>query len=124
MRIVVPITGELIASKSGNPDNPVKPLDFRKLLPKGLDNFAWEAINYDFEAGVVELEITFSPKEIPTKFNDKVEVIETRFETQEEFSQRRIASENALRNVLREHTIDELHQMTGEQRLIKPFKGK
>lgn len=122
MRILVPITGELITFQSGNPDNPVKPLNFNKLLPEGLDDFAWEAIEYDFERGVVELEITFVKKRIPTEWGTEGQVTASKPETDEALAKRQAESKNALHKVLRQHTTDELHQMTKEPKLIRPFK--
>ena len=124
MRILVPLTGELITFNSGNPDNPVKPIDFTELLPIELTDFSWEALNYDFEAGVVELEITFKPTTIPTKWDDKGKAIESRQEEEDDFQQRKVASESALSKVLREHTIDELYAMSKCSRLNRPFKEK
>lgn len=122
MRVLVPITGELISSNSGNPDNPVRPIDFTELLPVELADFAWEAIRYDFEAGVAELEITFKPKRIATKWDGEGNPTESRPETEGEFQQRQGKSENALRTVLKDHTISELYEMAKQPGLKRPFK--
>lgn len=124
MRITVPITGELIGPESGNPDNPVKPLDFRKLLPRDCQNFSWQAIKHDFEEGTVELEVTVEKgmKQIvfpPEGEEEKPEYF--RPETDEEFNQRRIATEDTLRSTFEGQTVDELYQMAGEPKLT-PFK--
>lgn len=144
MRIIVPITGEIIAFDpehpelaSGNPSNVVRPLDFNKLLP-GTD-FAFQAINYDFVNGLVELEVTFIKKRIPTKWRDETNeellertvvtghsverkqyVAESREETDVEFQQRKANIEKALNDTFNKKTINELYQMTGEPRLKKP----
>jgi len=122
VQILVPITGELITFDSGNPDNPVRPINLTKLLPSELADFSSEAIRYDFEAGVVELEITFTQQSIPIEWDAGGKIIKLRTETVEELEERQTRSEAALRKVLRDHTVSELHQMTGEAKLIRPFK--
>ena len=120
MRIVVPITGELISYESGNPDNPVQPINFRKLVPKELNNFSWEAVSYNFEAGTVELEIVVEkgPKQIGFPPEGEIEKPEHfRPETGAEFNQRKTDTENALRNIFGDNTTDELYQMAGESKL-------
>lgn len=127
MRVVVPITGELITPEGGNPDNPVRPIDFTALIRQvsvESSDFSWEALNYDFENGVVELEISFEKGHIPTEFGADGSPTAFRLETDSEFNQRRTKSENALHSLLKEHTIGKLHQMTGELKLIRPFKEK
>jgi len=108
MKILMPITGELIGEQSGNPNNPVRPLDIGKLLPKNPKfGYAYACYNYDFENGTVELHFKSSQK---------------KEESDEEFQQRQVATENILRSALTEHTITELHQLTGEPKLIRPLK--
>lgn len=148
MRITVPITGEIIEfdpkhpeRASGNPNNVVRPLDFGKLLPD--QRFAYQAINYDFVNGLVELEIKFAKIDIVTKWRDETdeELLqrtvwtghsverdrvpdETRKETDEEFSLRKAKTEKTLNDTFNKKTIDELYQLSGELRLKKPVGGE
>jgi len=146
MRITVPITGEIIRIDlehpefaSGNPENAVRPLDFKKLLP---DDFAWHAVEYDFINEVVEIEVLFARKTIVTKWRDEtdeellirtaavghsVERIQvpakTRKETHEELQIRQANTEKALDDIFNKKTIDELYQLSGEPRVKKPVGG-
>lgn len=117
MKVIVPITGELIGSDAGNPDDPVRPINLVKLLPVELTDFAWQAINYDFDAGLVELEVTFEPQIIETDWDGKSNPIAWREETQIELATRQTNTEEALRQILQDHTRDELHQMSGSPKL-------
>lgn len=125
MRILVPITGELTAPGRGNPDNPVRPVDITTLARRvsvELSDFSWRVLNYDFENGIAELEVSFEKRNIPIKFDGEGNPTEFRLETKGEFQQRRTQSEDALHAILRDHTIDELHRATGEPKLVRPFK--
>lgn len=121
MRITVPITGEILNGKSGNPANPVRPVNFHKLLPPGLDNFGWQAIEWDFENGTVEIEVTFRHDTFAT-LDGEGKLLSSRRETDTELNQRRTASENALRDMLKK-TKEELYALSGDKPLKKPFES-
>lgn len=148
MNIKVPITGEIIELDpehpelaSGNDQNPVRPLDFRKLLPEA--NFAWHAIEYDFVNGMVEIEVEFAKIIVVTKWRDETDEellertiavghpvarkqvpAETRQETDVELQKRQADTEQALKDTFNKKTIDELYQLSGEPRLKKPLEVK
>lgn len=104
MRIIVPITGEVTADGGGNPNKPIRPLNLTELLPAEFTDFGFKTINYDFDAGMVELELSFSKNES---------------ESDEGFTTRQEASQNAILKLLREHTADELYELAKQPKLDK-----
>lgn len=123
MRVLVPITGDEVTYGSGNPDNPIRPLNIRELLPESLKRFSWRAIEYDFDKGVVKIELYFKKVDKPTKWDAEGREIEHIKETDVAFAKRQTDTANAITSILRTHTIGELHQLTGEPKLMRPFKG-
>lgn len=133
MIIRVPLTGEIIELDpehqelaSGKEDNPVRPVDFNKLLPEGLDNFAWRAVNIDFVNGYMDIEVTFAKKTIVTEWDntkDPPEPLTWHRESDQEFYKRQADTEKALQDTF-EKTADELYAITKEPRLKKPKEIK
>jgi|Deesub1362A_J573_1020465.scaffolds.fasta_scaffold13878_3 hypothetical protein len=111
MRIRVPITGKILEKRvvngvpyvSGDPDDPVRPVDFIDLLPAHLRDFGWQNPVYDFEKGEVELEIVFAKKAVEAVPGDPAMM---RPETDQEFEARRIATEAALDDIVRNHRAE------------------
>ncbi len=130
MILIVPITGKLISydpeSKRGigSNDNPIRPLDFNKLLPKGCD-FKWTAVAYKYEAGVALIEVTFAKKITETEWDntkDPPEPLAWRKESDTEFYERQAETEKLLLATFngKAKTIDELYEITKEPRLEMP----
>ncbi|MBA7678437.1 hypothetical protein ES703_86712 [subsurface metagenome] len=72
----------------------------------------------------MELDIRFSPVAVETGQLDAKEQPITRSETMVELVKRTTDSVQALRQVLEGNTADDLYRITGEQKLINPFKDK
>ncbi len=127
MRITVPVTGELIDNTKGfevgSATNQVRPIRLEKLLPVEFLDFSWKDPLYDFDKGLVSIEISFKNKQIPIEWDAQGKVTKTRRETDEELVARRQASEAALLTELGK-TPDELHNKTEEPKLKKPAKVK
>ncbi len=128
MILTVPITGRLISYDPktkigvGSDDSPVKPLDFNKLLPEGCD-FKWEAVVYDYEGGMVIVEITFAKKVTVTEWDktkDPPEPLAWRKESDTEFYNRQANTEKIIRDTFDGKTADELYEITGEPGLEMP----
>ena len=130
MIIKVPMTGEIKEFDpehpelaSGNPDNPVRPLDFAKLLPRELLGFAWKAVELNFVNGIMTIEVMFSKKTIVTEWDntkDPPEPLTWRKESDAEFSQRQANSVKALSDTFEKKTAGELYEITKEPKLKKP----
>lgn len=129
MILMVPITGKLISynpeTKKGKGDdnNPIRPLDFEKLLPEGLCDFKWTAVVYDFEHETAIVEVAFAKITTVTEWdNDKdpPEQLAWKKESDTEFYKRQANTEKALRDVFEGKTTDELYKITGELRLEMP----
>jgi len=126
--LMIPITGKLTSYDPknkigvGSDDNPIRPLDFNKLLPEGCD-FRWDAVSYDFEGGMAIVEITFSKKTTVTRWDnskDPPEPLAWERESDAEFYERQADTEKLLWGVFQGKTADELYKMTEEPRLIMP----
>lgn len=130
MILRVPITGELTEYDPENPevargnsDNPVRPLDFSKLLPDA--DFAWIALEYDFENGFVTIEVEFAKKTIITEWDntkDPPEPLAWKKESDAEFYKRQADTGKALR-AFEKKTAKELYEKTKELELKKPEKN-
>ena len=57
MIIEVPLTGEYLGDGKGNPDNPVKPVDFYHWLPVEYRDYGYQIIHIDFNGGTCYLEL-------------------------------------------------------------------
>lgn len=128
MIITVPITGKLVSydlvtkKGVGSDDDVVRPLDFNKLLPEGCD-FKWEAVVYDYEEGMVVVEITFAKMTTVTEQDnskDPPEALAWRKESDKEFYERQANTEKIIRDTFDGKSADELYEMTGEGRLEMP----
>ncbi len=126
MILRVPITGKLIKYDSktkvgiGSNDNPIRPLNFEKLVP-GHD-FKWTVVAYAYEVGTALVEITFAKKITVTEWdNTKTppEPLAWRTETDAEFYKRQLETEKALQ-VIFEKPIAELYKMTKEPKVEMP----
>lgn len=106
MIIQMPVTGELIAPRSGSLDKPVRPINFIKLLPVGLTDFNFQVLNYDFDNGIAEIELTFTQRDEPDAA----------------FEARKKDIETAITALLETHNFDELNELTKEPKLVKKFK--
>ena len=128
MILMVPITGRLISYDPktkkgvGSDDNPIRPLDFNKLLPEECD-FRWDAVVYNFESGMVIVEITFAKIVTVTELDsskDPPEPLAWRKESDAEFYKRQASTEKIIRDTLEDKSADELYKMTGEPKLEMP----
>ena len=128
MILTVPITGKLVSYDPetkvgvGSDDKPIAPLDFNKLLPEGCD-FKWEAVVYDYEEGMVVVEITFAKKITITEFDktkDPPEPLVWRKESDAEFYKRQAATEKIIQDTFADKTAAELYKITGEPKLVMP----
>ncbi len=128
MILMVPITGKLISYDPktkigvGDDNNPVRPLDFNKLLSEECD-FRWDIVSYDYEGGMAIVEITFTKKTTVTKWDsskDPPEPLAWERESDIEFYKRQADTERLLWSTFQEKTTDELYKMTGEPKLIMP----
>ncbi|KKM98613.1 hypothetical protein LCGC14_1156170 [marine sediment metagenome] len=128
MIIIVPITGELTSYDSktkqgvGNDKNPIRPIDFNKILPEGCD-FRWDAVSYDYEGGMTIVEITFAKKVTITELDnskDPPEPLAWRRENDAEFYKRQANTERIILAALDGKKADELYKITGEAKLIMP----
>lgn len=72
MIVKVPFTGEILQVDeqgqplTGNPDNPVRVVDFQDLLPPDLTHFSYSIISHDVPAGEATLDVTVEPRRVPT----------------------------------------------------------
>lgn len=133
MRVTVPVTGEMIGrewdgSPSGNPDDPIRPIDIVRLLvdsgyPIECADFSLTLAGINADTGLAELEIAHQKKLIPTAWNAEGEAVASRDETDADFEKRKGDSEEALLDVLG-RPVDEIYQKTGEPRLKKPKEKK
>lgn len=128
MILMVPITGKLISYDPktkigvGSDDNPIRPLDFNKLIPEGYD-FRWDAVSYNYEGGMAIVEITFAKKTIVTEWDktkDPPEPLAWKRESDAEFYKRQADTEKILWSTFEGKTADELYEITGELRLKMP----
>lgn len=132
MIVRVPITGKLISYDPktkigvGSDDNVIRPLDFNKLLPMLAEErggFRWDAVSYDYEGGMVIVEITFTKKTTVTEYDtskDPPEPIAWRKEKDAEFYKRQADTEKLIFEVFEGKSADELYKLTGESKLIMP----
>lgn len=128
MILTVPITGKLISYDRktkigvGSDDDPVRPLDFNKLLPEDC-NFRWDLVSPDYEGGMAIVEITFSKITTVTEWDkskNPPEPLAWRRESDVEFYERQATTEKLLWNTLDGKSSDELRKITGEPKLIMP----
>ena len=131
MILRVPITGKLVSYDPktkigvGSDDDPVRPLDFNRLLPEEC-NFRWDIVSYDYEGGMAIVEITFSKITTETEWDkskNPPEPLAWRRESDVEFYERQAATEKLLWNALDGKSADELREITKEPKLIMP-QGK
>jgi len=123
----VPITGKLKSYDPktkvgiGSDDDHPRPLDFEKLVP-GC-GFRWDAVSYDYEGGMVIVEITFAKIITVTKWDhskDPPEELAWERESDAVFYERQASVEKLLWSIFQEKTVDELYEITGESRLVVP----
>lgn len=128
MILTVPITGKLIEYDPktkvgiGSDDKPIGPLDFNKLLPDGCE-FKWEAVVYDYEEGMVIVEITFFKLTTVTEWDkskDPPEPLAWRKESDLEFYKRQAETERIIQEAFAGKTADELYKITKEPKLEMP----
>jgi len=128
MILTVPITGKLIKYDPktkvgvGSDDKPIAPLDFNKLLPEGCD-FKWAAVLYDYEEGMVIVEITFDKKVTVTGWDntkDPAEPLAWKRESDAEFYKRQAKTERVIRDTFEGKTAKELYKVTGEPEIEMP----
>lgn len=131
MILRVPITGTLVSYDPktkigvGSDDDPVRPLDFNKLLPEEC-NFRWDVISLDYEGGMAIIEVSFAKKTTITEWDeakDPPEPLAWKRESDAEFYKRQADTEKLLFGLFEKKTPDELREMTGEPKLIMP-RGK
>jgi len=112
---------------SGNPDNPITPPNFRKLLPKGCDNFAWHLVDLDFVNETYTIMVVFERMQVVDEWEDpetKLIPKVTHLETNGEFFQRQFDSENALNNIFNTgKTKEEICALSGQSPAFKNPAG-
>lgn len=118
MRVTVPITGELLPDGSGNQDNPVRPVDIRRILPPNARNFGFDVVSYYYDQRVAQLDIYFEKASITTRVDEHGDPIEFRQETDAEFNSRVGETEAELAKI-RGKGIDEIRNLTGEPELTR-----
>lgn len=119
MRIAIPITGTVLCEDplTGDPDDPIRPI--------GLDlgHVSWVLEDVDLEDEVAVIEVTASPMidiELPGQVDETgLQVYERRPTTPAE----RAAALQRVRDLILNKTKAELYELTGDTRLVKPFKG-
>lgn len=128
MILTVPITGKLISYDPktkvgvGSDDNPIRPLDFNKLLPEGCD-FRWDAVLYYYESGMAIVEVTFAKKVTVTEWDntkDPPDPLAWKRESDAEFYERQANTEKIIRDTFDGKSAAELYEITGEPRLEMP----
>lgn len=129
MILTVPITGKLISydpetkTAKGSDDNPIRPLDFNKLLPEGACDFEWEAVLYDYEAGTATVLFKFGKLTTVTEWDrtkDPPEPLAWRRESDAELYKRQAATEKILRETFEGKSAEELRKITGEPEVEMP----
>ena len=129
MILSVPITGKLVSYDpetkvgKGSDDDPIRPLDFNKLLPEGSGDFEWEAVLYDYEAGTVTVLFKFGKLTTVTEWDptkDPPEPIAWRRETDAQLYKRQAATERLLRETFEGKSPEELRKITGETEVVLP----
>lgn len=117
MIVRIPMTGEIINEDefSGNPDNPVRPVDLRKLFSENLSvPLSWQVVKYDLGAEMVTLRVFTEKSSTIKKKNGNI--LESRIETNKEFSERLTETEKVLME-LKKYSFDELYIMSNENKL-------
>ena len=129
MILNVPITGNLISYDpktkigKGNDDDPIRPIDFNKLLPEGAADFEWEAVLYDYEAGTVAVLFKFGKLTTVTEWDptkDPPEPLAWRMESDAELYKRQAATEKLLRETFEGKSHEDLRKITGEPEVVMP----
>ena len=135
MQITVPMVGEISKfdkehpeASSGNPDNPVRPADFNKLLPKGCNYFAWYLVEdgLDFVNETMTIMIVFERIQVVDEWEDPETEIPKKqhLETNGEFFARQMASENAINAMFNSgKTKEEICLVTGQLPAFKNPAG-
>lgn len=129
MILSVPITGKLVSYDpetkvgKGSDNDPIRPLDFNKLLPEGAADFEWEAVLYDYEAGTVAVVFKFGKLTTVTEWDptkDPPEPIAWRRETDAELYKRQASTEKLLWETFEGRPAAELRKITGEPEVVIP----
>ncbi|MBA7583585.1 hypothetical protein ES708_25531 [subsurface metagenome] len=105
MRLLIPLTGRVVAFSplSGDPDDPIK------VINVDLGDISWQAVSFDLENGVVEVEA-----DVPRHLD----------EDDASYLPRKARVLENARSILKGHTRDELYAMGKSSRLKRPFKEK
>lgn len=129
MILEIPITGKLTSFDSetktgiGSDDNPVRPLDFNKLMPKGSCDFEWEAVLYTYEASTAAVLFKFGKLTTVTEWDttkEPAEPLAWRRESDAELYARQAATEKLLRDTFEGRPAAELRKITGEPEVEMP----
>ncbi len=101
MRLLIPLTGKVVTLNplSGDLADPIRVIDV------DMGDISWEAVSYDLENGVVEVEA-----DVPRHPNEDNAHYETR----------RVAVLENARSILHSHIRDELYTMSKCSRIKRP----
>lgn len=115
MRIKIPLTGTLVTEDpdTGDPEDPVRVINL------DLGDVAWQAVAFDWDAGLVEVELEV-PRHTGRHDPDTGKAFPD--EPPAKHATRRAAALSRVKSLLLDHTVDELYGMAGDPRLRRPFK--
>lgn len=116
MRVKIPLTGTLTSEEPyiGDEADPVR------VIPLDLGDVAWRAVAFDWEAGLVEVEL-----EVPRHVGriDPETELPIPEETEAAHKARRDQALARVKTILVDKNVDELYELTGAARLKRPLGG-
>jgi len=115
MRCLIPLTGTLLSGGSGDPNDPIR------IIPLDLGDVSWRAVSFDWENGVVEVELEPTPRYV--RRMDPLTGNPVSDETETEYDLRRTRALNHVKQLLSK-SKDELYTLSKSPRLKNPFKEK
>lgn len=129
MKIKVPMTGTAVDFDLQHPEltggdekDPLRPLDFHKLLPEAI--FSWRATDIDFVNGFMTIEVFFDKLTFITSWDESKtphEPLTWRKESDAELTTRQAETEQALKDIFEKKTAEELYEISKEARVKKPL---
>ncbi len=121
MIIELPITGELIGENSGNPENPIKPVNLHRLIPiEQAQRCSQRVLRYDFEKETATVDVIVE-RGYKIVGYDKDGFVITERETDAEYNDR-LTQTTASLNGLKAKSLEDIRIISKEPRLIKPIK--
>lgn len=125
MKLTIPLTGTVLVEGSfrgdgkltGDPEDPIRPVDI------DLGNVSWTLIEVDLENEVMVIEVE-PAEELDEDTGKKDAEGEPIYRRRQATKQERKGFLQYARDLVMNHTKDELYQMTGSPKLKRPFKGE